>query len=74
MIRDVEAKVLAAGRAWDVYCIGHDAAQRTLFEEEESDESVWPFEDLSIDESLDGKQLDFSKFIVPEEPEPFSEE
>ena len=54
-------------------CIGHDAAQRALIEEDESDESLRSFEDLSIDKSLDGKQLDLSNFVVPEESEPFSE-
>jgi hypothetical protein len=56
-----------------VKCIGHDAAQRALIEEDVSDESLRPFEDLSIDKSLNGKQLDLSNFVVPEESETFSE-
>ena len=74
LVRNVEAKALAAGRASDVNCIGHNAAQRALFDEDESCESFRPFEHLSIDESSDGKHLDLSKFIVFEKPEPFSEE
>ena len=68
------AKAVAAGRAWDVNCIGHDAAQRALFEQDESNGSLRPFEDLSIDTSLDDEQLDFFHFVAPKEPEPFSEE
>ena len=48
LVRNVEAKALAAGRAQDVNCIGHDAAQRALFEEDESDESVRPFQRWSL--------------------------
>ena len=74
VVRDVVAKALAAGRAKYVNCIGHDAAQRALFEQDETNGPLRPFEDHSINTSSDGKQLDFFHFVVPKEPESFSEE
>ena len=44
LVCNVEAKALAAGRAKDVNCIGLDAEQRALFEEDESHQSVRPFQ------------------------------